>query len=50
MWINNDDLESVEKSETVKEFPEQTIFNLQDLTLFYKDFALKDERIKNFVE
>eukprot|EP00347_Sterkiella_histriomuscorum_P005460 403356529 len=50
MWINNDDLEQVEKSETAKEFPEQTVFNLNDLTLYYKDFALKDERIKNFVE
>lgn len=50
MWINNDDLESVEKSETAKEFPEQAVFNLHDLTILYKEFGLKDERIKDVVE
>ncbi|CDW77077.1 oligopeptidase b [Stylonychia lemnae] len=50
MWINHDNFEQVEKSETAKEFPEQILFEVQDLTLLYKEFALRDENIKTFIE
>lgn len=40
-----------ENEETKKEaFPESRVFGLEDLKLFYKDFAMHDNRIKQFVE
>lgn len=33
-----------------KEFPEDVLFSLSDLVEFYDNFALRDERIKEFVE
>jgi hypothetical protein len=33
-----------------KDWPEEQVFNFGDLVEFYKNFALKDERIKEFVE
>lgn len=48
LMINHDDM--IEKDETISEFPEQTVFSIDDLKLFYADFATKDPRIKEFVE
>ena len=45
-----DDLESVKPSESLKDFPEEQIFSLIDLKILYRDFALRDENIKNFIE
>lgn len=50
MFINHDDVENVEKSETLKEFPEKIVFSIKDLKEMYENFALKDERIKEFIE
>ena len=34
----------------IANFPEEVVFSIKDLTLLYKDFATKDETIKDFVE
>lgn len=44
------DNEVEKKSETLEEFPEETVFSITDLKQFYEDFAQKDPRIKEFVE
>ena len=33
-----------------RDFPEEVLFELEDLVEYYRDFALHDERIKDFVE
>lgn len=38
------------KEETIEEFPEMVVFSIGDLKEFYESFALRDERIKDFVE
>ena len=38
------------ESEKLEDFPEQPVFSLADLKEFYRDFATKDPRIKEFVE
>ena len=50
---STDDLEEEQQEEYFRleqEFPEETLFNLSDLVNFYQDFALSDQRIKDFVE
>ena len=49
MKINHDN-DPEFKAETIEEFPEEVVFSLSDLKEFYASFALKDERIKDFVE
>ena len=48
---DSEDEEVMEKfQERLDEWPEEQVFNFGDLVEFYKEFALKDERIKEFVE
>ena len=48
---DSEDEEETEKYETkAKDWPEESLFHLSDLVDYYKQFALKDERIKDFVE
>lgn len=47
------DLSNKERLETNKrneQFPEETVFSINDLANLYEGFAAEDERIKNFVE
>lgn len=44
------DDETLRKSETLEEFPEDIIFSLHDLKELYSAFAHLDLRIKDFVE
>ena len=45
------DEEELEKFEALeRDFPEEVLFSLEDLVEYYRDFALADERIKDFVE
>jgi hypothetical protein len=48
---DSDDEEAMEDYVARKaEWPEEIVFHFGDLVEFYRDFALKDERIKEFVE
>jgi uncharacterized protein (DUF433 family) len=42
--------ETKEKSETLEDFPEETVFSIEDFQQYYQDFATRDPRIKEFVE
>ena len=50
------DIEEMDEEDQVKykkleeEFPEEIVFQIGDLVTFYQDCAIKDERIKEFVE
>jgi len=49
----SDDLddEEMERYQALeRDFPEEVVFSLEDLVAYYRDFALSDERIKDFVE
>ena len=50
---NDPDLSNKERLEANKrneQFPEETVFSINDLANLYECFAAQDERIKNFVE
>lgn len=38
------------RKEGDNDFPEEVVFSVRDLTIYYKDFAMIDERMKIFVE
>ena len=42
--------EKIQANERNKQFPEETVFSLQDLATLYENYAVHDERIKDFVE
>jgi hypothetical protein len=46
--LHEDELAAWQKKKD--NFPEDVVFHLRDIVAFYQDFALKDERIKEFVE
>jgi len=51
MEPDSDDEDSIAKHKVLeKEFPEEVIFQLSDFVDFYRNYALEDERIKEFVE
>ena len=51
MEPDSDDEDSVAKHKILEqEFPEEAIFQLSDFVDFYRNYALEDERIKEFVE
>ena len=37
-------------AELERDFPEEVLFSIEDLVQYYRDYALADERIKDFVE
>jgi hypothetical protein len=48
---DSDDEEATERFEKLSsDWPEEPLFHFGDLVDYYKQFALKDERIKDFVE
>lgn len=48
---DSEDEDSIAKHAILeKEFPEEVIFELSDFVTFYRNYALEDERIKEFVE
>ena len=48
--IRVSDDETIEKSESAEDFPEEVVFSIADLKQYYADFAQRDARIKDFVE
>jgi hypothetical protein len=49
MKINHDN-DPEFKAETIETFPEEVVFSIGDLKEFYSNFAMRDQRIKDFVE